>query len=169
MKDVLGKIAGFALLAGILFGLFAVVFVPVEMVKKARAEAWPARKGVITLSYARHQRGSGGKLGSGAYWTPEICGTYLDNGERFCIDRVRYGGFRFGEGKASADETIATYPAGRAVDVHYDPENPDDTVLEARSRWTEMVILLALGIGFLLLPVLLWLLRKRIDPARYGR
>lgn len=169
MKDMLGKIGGFALLAGIFFGLFAVVFVPIEMIKKADAETWPVRKGVITTSYASHHRGSAGKHGSGPYWTAEICGTYLDNGERFCVDRIRYGGFRFGEGKADVDETLAKYPVGREVDVHYDSEDPKDTVLEARSRWIEMYVLLGLGFGFLLLPVLLWLFRKQIDPEQYGR
>lgn len=164
-----GQLIGFLLLTGIVFGLFAVVAAPIEMFQKARAESWPARKGVVTVSYARQQRGGFGRNPSGPYWTGEICGKYLDSGEMFCIARVRYGGFRFGAGKASALATVARYPVGREIEVYYDPEDPKETVLEPRSSWREMFTLLGLGIGFLLLPVFLWLFRKQIEPERYGR
>lgn len=168
MKDFAGKLIGCGLLTGIVFGLFAVVVAPIEMFKKAEAEAWPARKGTITVSYARHYRGGFGKNPSGPYWKAEICGRY-DDGEKFCVSRIRYGGFRFGAGKASALETVAKYPVGRKVNIYYSPKNPKETVLEKQSSWNEMFILLGLGISFLLLPVFLWLFRKRIEPKRYGR
>ena len=152
------------LLCGIVFGLFIIVFLPIEMLHKAEAETWPSRKAVITKSYANHKRGSRNVL----YWRPEICGTYMDNGEIFCVTRVRYGGFRFGEGEASALSAVAKYPPGREVDVYYSLENSKETVLEARSSWNEMLILFALGIVFLLLPVCLWLFRKKLEPERYG-
>ena len=164
MKTFLGKMIGFVLLCGIVFGLFTIVFVSIEMFKKAEAETWPSRKGGVTKSYASHKRDSRRAL----YWSPEICGAYKDNGERFCVSRIRYGGFRFGEGKASALETVAKYPVGHEVDVYYSPENPKETVLEAHSSWNEMLILLGIGIVFLLLPVLLWVFRKTLEPERYG-
>jgi uncharacterized protein DUF3592 len=163
LKTVLGKVAGVVLLAGILFGLFAIVTVPIEMSKKAEAENWPSRKAVITKSYADYRRGSGK---SGGYYRTEICGRYADTEQPFCVTRIRFGGFRFGAGKASALETVAKYPAGAEVDIYYSPDNPKETVLEARSPWTEMYVMLGLGTGFLLLPVLLWAFRKRIDPVR---
>ena len=165
LSKALGKFAAFVLLAGIAFGLFVVVVLPFTMFEKAQAEAWPSRKGVITLSYAHHKR----SWTNGWYWRPELCGTYKDDGQRFCVVRVRYGSFRFGEGKAQALEAVARYPVGREVDVYYAPDDPGKTVLEAISPWTEMFTLLGFGIGFLLLPVLLWLFRKRIEPERYAR
>ena len=137
---------------------------PFEMLKKAEAEAWPSRKGVITKSYASHKRGSKNVL----YYAPEICGEYKDNGEKFCISRVRYGGFLFGDRKEYAFETVAKYHVGKEVDVYFSPKNPKETVLEAHSSWREMKTLFGLGIVFLLLPLFLWLFRKKIDPRRYG-
>jgi hypothetical protein len=169
MKGIIGKLTGFVLLAGFLFGLFVVVFAPIEMFKKAKVETWPSRKGVITLSYASRIPGSAARSVTAAYWKAEICGRYIDDGEKFCISRVRFGGFRFGEGKASAFETVGRYPIGRQVDIYYSPENPKETVLEAHSSWNEMLILLGLGIAFLLLPVVLWALRNKIEPQRYDR
>jgi hypothetical protein len=80
MKGLAEMLTGFAILAGMLFGLFVIVVAPFEMWKKAEAETWPARKGVITTSHAAHQQGG---AGGRAYWKAEICGTYKD--KAFCI------------------------------------------------------------------------------------
>jgi len=61
--------------------------------------------------------------------------------------------------------SVRTTSSTEPVRYYY---NPKETVLEARSSWTEMYVMLGLGIGFLLLPVLLWAFRKRIDPVRYA-
>jgi hypothetical protein len=169
VKNVFGKLIGFVLLAGLLFGLFVVVLIPIEMIKKADAEGWPSRKGVVTKSFTTHHRESAGRSGTAPYYTADVCGTYKDNGEKFCVARIRYGGFRFGDGKTSALETVARYPPGSEVDVYHSPDDPKATVLEASSSWTEMFVLLGLGIGFLLIPVVLWLFRRKIEPERYGR
>jgi hypothetical protein len=89
MKGIIGKLMGFVLLAGFFFGLFVLVFAPIEMLKKAKAESWPSRKGVITLSYASRNPGSRWSNPNPGYWKAEICGNYIDSGERFCISRVR--------------------------------------------------------------------------------
>lgn len=168
MKIVFEKILGYTMLAGILFGLFVVVAVPFEMYRKAQAEQWPSRKGVITTSYARLNRGSAGRSGYAPWWRAEVCGNYSDSGERFCVSRIRYGDFRWGGGKAQAFDTVARYPVGREVEVYYSPQNPRETVLEAHSSWQEMQTLLGLGIAFLLLPFMLWLFRRQLEPERYA-
>jgi len=63
---------------------------------------------------------------------------------------------------------VDRYPVGREVEVHYSPKNPRETVLEAHSSWREMKLLLGLGLGFLLLPFMLWLFRRQLEPERYG-
>ncbi|MBT1072029.1 DUF3592 domain-containing protein [Pelotalea chapellei] len=163
IKQILGKLLGYVLLAGILFGLFTIVAVPIEMGKMATAEKWPSRKGLITKSFA-DRRSSTRRA---PWWRAEICGTYKDSEETFCVRRVRYGDFRFGSGEAEAHEAVAKYPVGREVDIYYSPSNPKETVLEARTSWNTMASLLGLGIGFLLLPLLLWLFRRQLEPKRY--
>jgi hypothetical protein len=155
-KESLKTLAAFALLAGICFGLFIVVVAPIEMVRKVNAEHWPARPAVITKSYLSFQRGSATRPASGSYWRANICATWRDSGEPFCVTRIRYGGFRVGEGKDDALATVSKYPVGTHVDVHYSPQDPRHTVLEARSPWTEMRALFAAGLALLLVPVVLW-------------
>jgi hypothetical protein len=164
MKGVLAKIGGFLLLLGLMFGAFVVVVIPIELWKKSSAESWPARKAVITQSSASYHRSTGRP----AYYRPDICGIYIDNGEKFCVARIRYGGFRFGSGKADALQAVARYPAGRTVDVYHAPDNANETVLEAQSSWTEMFILFGLAITCLSIPFVLWFLRRknRKQPQR---
>jgi hypothetical protein len=165
VKSFLHKALATILFAGLMFGLFVIVFIPFEMYKKSQAESWPSRSGVVTLSTATRHSGSAGRTGAAPYYTADVCGIYEDNGEKFCVDRIRYGGFRFGAGKDAARDTAARYPVGSKVDVYHDPDDPRTTVLEASSPWTEMLVLLGLAIGFLLVPLFLWLLRK-IAPRR---
>ena len=159
----LEKVAAVAIVVGFLFGLLSVVCVPFELHKMAQARDWPSRRGVITLSYARRVSSPG----RAPYWRTEIGGTFLDKGEKFWITRVRYGDFRFGGGKARAEEAVATYPAGREVDVYYSPASPSEKILEPFGPPTTMHITLGLGIGFLLVPVGLYMLRKRPAQDRH--
>lgn len=166
----MGKIVGVFLLLGIAVGLVAVVAVPIEMSKLAAARHWPSRKGVITTSYVRPVLGRVGGMATPTTWRPEICGSYLDNdADRFCIARVRYGEIRWGSGKGRSEAVVAQYPAGLEIDVFYDPGNPKESVLDPHAPWTEMTVLLGIGVTGLLLPVCLWLFRKWIEPERYGR
>jgi hypothetical protein len=167
VKGILEKFFGLVLLVGILFGLLVVVSVPIESYWKADAESWPSRRAVVTKSYASHRSGIMQPGRRTTYWKAEICGRYKDNGEEFCASRVRYGHWRFGE--AFALESVARYPVGREIDVYYSRNNPKETVLEAHSSWNETFVILGIGVGFLLLPVFLWVFRKKIDPDRYGR
>lgn len=163
MKSILRKIFGFVLLGGIIFGLFTLVTAPFEIYQKAVAESWPSRKAIVTKSFASSNRGRK----EGVTWRPVLCGTYMDNGEEFCVGRFRYGGFRFGSGERSAVEAAAKYSAGQEVDIYYSPDNPKKTVLEARSSWDEIFILAGLAIFFLLIPVFIWLFRKMHKSGKY--
>jgi hypothetical protein len=151
------KALGALILLGFLVGLLLVVFVPVELNKMAQASEWPSRKGVVTVAYARRVN----PVNKPAYYRAEIIGTFLDNGERFAITRVRHGEFRFGSGQASAMETVAQYPVGSQVDVYYSPPNPRETILEPRAPRSTMFIALGAGIGLVLLPVVLYACRKK--------
>ncbi len=139
-------------------GLVLIVGVPFELYQMPQARTWPSRKGVITTSYARHVYSAG----KPPYWKAEVAGRFLDTGERFGVSRVRYGDFRWGVGKASATTTVATYPVGREVDLYYAPTNPRQIILEPLAPRRTMVVALGVGIGFVLLPFVLFVFRKQL-------
>ena len=156
IKNILAKAGGCVLLAGLLFAVFVVITVPFEMTRMVSAESWPARKAIVMTSYASRKS----TTGRAAFWRPEICGRYTDNGERFCVTRVSFGTFRFGSGEAEARATSAKYPEGLEIDVYYSPDNAKETILDPHPSWNAMLTLLALSAGFFAIPVVLWLLRK---------
>jgi hypothetical protein len=157
---MLGQCLVFAVLGGFILGLFFTATVPFEMRQMADAREWPSRKGIITKSAASRKI----NLLQRPYWAVEICGSYKDNGVGFCVSRVRYGEFRLDEGEASSLAAVAKYHVGKEVDVFYSPHDPGKTVLEPDAPWTTMVAALALGIGLLLLPVLLFVIRMARAP-----
>lgn len=157
LKDILWKIIGISLLFGFFAGLIAVVFVPVEMSKMAEAQTWPSRPGIITQSSASEVFSKR----SGSHWTYVIRGTFTDTGEPFVITKVRYGDFSLGKGKSRSLEIVARYSRGSAVQVFYSPAHPHSMILEPFASWDEMFLILGIGVGLVLLPVVLYAFRKR--------
>ena len=161
-QNLIRKIVGFMLLAGFIFGLFLFVTIPFEMVQMARAERWPSRRGLIITSSASRRV----SLLLRPYWAADICGIYLDNGVGFCVSRIRYGGFRFDEGEAESREAVAKYHVGSQVNVYYAPDDPTTTILEPHGPWFIMAFVWGLGIGLVLLPVLIYMLRRTSDVVQ---
>lgn len=155
-RNPIGQIVGFILLASFTLGLFLVVTIPFEMIQMGRAERWPSRQGLILTSAAKRRV----NLLMRPYWTADICGIYLDNGVGFCISRIKYGGFRFGEGEAESRETVAKYRVGKQINVYYAPDDPTTTILEPHGPWFIMAFAWGLGIGLILVPVLVFISRR---------
>jgi hypothetical protein len=155
-KLLLTKVLAYIVLAGFLFGILVVLTVPFELNRMVSAESWPARQGLVTLSYASRKS----TTGRPAYWRPEVCGTYEDDGQRFCISRVSFGTFRLGDGEAEARAVSARYPVGSHTRVYYSPENPKDTILDPHPSWKPMLTLLAVGTTGFAMPFALWLLGR---------
>lgn len=154
------QLLGAAILFGFLAGILAIIFVPVELYKMHQARTWPWRQGTITHSSATLGRHGG--IRHAPYWRVEVGGVFDDNGEKFWISRIRYGGFRWGAGKAAAMADVAKYPVGAKLKVYYSPAQPKETLLEPFAPWDTMIVLLALGVAFVSLPLLLYLFRKQL-------
>jgi hypothetical protein len=156
----------------ILFGCFAgwitAIGAVVELSKLHEARTWPARKALLTHSYARYMRSRGRWL----YWHAELAGNFLDSGERFGIRRVRYG---IGNGpwtRRQVEQVVAKYPANTEVTVYQSPRNPRQVILEPDAPATGSWIALASGLALGLLPGVLYLygvlVRKRAEATREG-
>jgi Protein of unknown function (DUF3592) len=78
--------------------------------------------------------------------TPEVIYTYSVMGQEFQSDKIFVGGVVSGLG---ARQTVERYPAGSMVQVFYDPQHPEQAVLERRS--TVARFLVALGGGMALI------------------
>ena len=121
--------------------------------RKARAlvEAatrWRDAPGKVVASDVE-LRGGGATYNRSSYYVPLIRYTYVVNGQERTGARLRFG-LVTARSRGAAAKMLAPYPAGAAVQVRYDPDNPDQSVLEpGRSSANLLVAAIACVLVFL--------------------
>ncbi len=125
------------------------------------SRSWPVVQGHIERSATYDRRGR-----FGIETWPAIAFKYEVSGRTYTGDRV--GWWFAGPTDQGARDLVARYPAARSVSVHYDPDRPQDAVLEAAvTPWAFED--LPFGVGGLLAGVALivWQgrLTRRAPPA----
>jgi len=106
---------------------------------------WPTADGRITRSELERFRERGQTM-----YSADVAYEYALDGKTFGGNRVW-----FGDDARSSDPTawrraVERYPVGSGVKVHYDPDDPQESVLEPGLTWAGSVIYF-LGLGFLAL------------------
>ena len=102
----------------------------------ARARKWPTAPGRIETSGVReyHASGSHENAEVRTYYRPDVTYSYEVGGIRYTGDKVPVAGIASGSADGIARDGAARYPAGKTVEVHYNPDNPAESVLEPRVR-----------------------------------
>jgi hypothetical protein len=101
-----------------------------SMKKNQAAVGWPTVMGRITTSiletYVTYDENSSGTT----MYRPQVTYEYEVEGEVYSSSQVKVGGFSSSNLEGSERKKLAAYPVGGAVEVHYDPFNPQDALLE---------------------------------------
>ena len=109
---------------------------------------WHSVSGRIIRSGIKDRR----LRGPADYATIDICYVYAVAERTFQQTTVS---FRGGDQPIrEATETVARYRAGDTVTIHYNPENPEEAVIEAEK--SEALEMLVAGLAFSLLPILVF-------------
>ena len=145
---LLQKLVGMLVLLGFLLGVLLLLFAPYELYRAQQARDWPYREGIISQSTI-HQTS-----GRRRTWQPLLRGQFVDNGESFVITRIRYGDFLFGE--SHSRRLIQPYPIGSHVKVYYDPEQPNERILDSQAPYTPGLLALSIGAGLVAMPFVLY-------------
>lgn len=120
-------------LVGLLFLVIGVVifFLALRDYRTAKASAaWPSTEGSITKTHIRiDDRGETSET-----YHPEITYAYSVLGSPYQGTRTVIGATRSYSSRRKAEAFLAGYPIGMKVTVHYDPEKPDQSVLEAGAK-----------------------------------
>jgi hypothetical protein len=136
----------------IIFGLFT-------MRETSRSRGWARTAGRVVTSNVNEFTGTGGTT-----WRPMIIYSYSVGAVRFMSSRVAFHSLASGN-RGDAAKVASRYPAGSTVAVLYDPQDPEQAVLQPGSNpW---VPLLAGGV-FSMLAVWMRMLRGRAEK-RQGR
>lgn len=118
---------------------------------------WPTTQGVV--QEAKVERASGGR--GGIRYSPFIEYVYSVGKKQYTADKVYFGDEEPSKDKEGVEEIVRRYPKGSRVTVSYNPDLPDEAVLEPGARWRSYFFFL-FGLPFLAagLIVLLGVIKK---------
>lgn len=136
-------------IAGLLFLLFGFGLGGwglLAMMHAIQALSWDTTQGVVTQSFVDSR---------GSNYAPRVEYTYAVGDRQFTGSQITFGGTINTAGSADARQTVAKYPTGKRIAVHYEPDNPSSSVLEtgisATSSFAFFLGLILSGVGLFFL------------------
>ena len=140
------------LLIGVLAiaGVIALLSGLVTLASSLRSRRWPHVAGVVTRSTAVSVRR---KQNRSPMWAPEVHYQYTVNNTKMTGTLIRFGMEGLQAGREFAATYIELYPVGKAVQVFYDPNRAENSVLEPG---VSMKCIWPIAIGVALLTLGFW-------------
>ena len=112
------------------------------------ATRWPEAPGKVIAADVE-RRGGGATANRNTYYRPLIRYTYVVSGREREGSRFRFG-MTSARTRAGAEKMLAPYPPGAAIKVRYDPEYPDQSVLEPGKTGSSLLFGAIAGVLLLL-------------------
>lgn len=119
---------GLVLLGVVWIGGFA--WAHLRAVGKARAaETWPTAVGTIHSAAVVEEESTDREGHTSTWYNPVVAYSYSVAGRSFESRRLRFGNYRRASRK-KAEAMLTPYRAGGSAQVRYNPDRPDECVLE---------------------------------------
>jgi Protein of unknown function (DUF3592) len=131
----------------LVIGLILLVIGILQRNQAQEAQSWPITSGVIIGSgLLEHKHFDAEDHHTEITYEPQVQYQFSVNGQAFAGNRIAFGTVSYPY--QTAANKIASYPQGTSVTVHYDPDDPNQSVLEPKAAGG--VILLIMGILFII-------------------
>jgi len=127
----------------VVVGLLQLAKCLVESSSAIAATDWPTVAGTVKSSGVRLVKG-----GKGDGHVPAVTYTYEVNGVSYQGKRIHFRDVS--EMPEQAEKTVSSYPVGATVQVHFDPDEPSESLLRP-GLYRYSFIWLALSVGGLLI------------------
>jgi hypothetical protein len=114
--------------------------------KAKAAQSWPTAAGRVVSSEVVEEESTDREGGTSTWYNPVVTYAYSAGGRELTGRRLRFGNYRSSSRK-KAEAALGPYPTGASPMVRYNPENPEECVLET-SKPGPIYLVLAL-FGFL--------------------
>jgi hypothetical protein len=114
--------------------------------KAKAAETWPTASGRVISSEVVEEESTDREGGTSTWYNPVVTYGYSAGGRELTGRRLRFGNYRSSSRK-KAEAALAAYAPGATPMVRYNPENPEECVLET-SKPGPIYLIMAL-FGFL--------------------
>ena len=137
---------GLVVLGLVWFGGFA--WAHFRAVGKAKAaETWPAANARILSCEIVEEESSDREGGTTTWYNPVVRYSYNAGGRELESSRLRFGNYRSGSRK-KAEACLAPYAPGGSALVRYNPEKPEECVLETRKPGPIYLVMAVFGLLF---------------------
>ena len=157
MENLIGYIVIIVIAA--IFGAISYWYGWRTMNKNKAAANWPTVPGVIISaeleSYVKHDDGDATTM-----YRPLITYEYEVEGQVYTNNRVRVQAFVATNMQSVSSKKLEEYPVGGAVDVHYDPLNPEDALLEIDPSKINVPMIIGIICGLIVLYTAFLLIRN---------
>jgi hypothetical protein len=136
----------------LLIGLLWVVgfgYAHYRAVSKARAaESWPTAMGrVLSCEVVEEESTDNEGAGTNTWYRPVVRYSYSAGGRELQGSRLGFGNYRSGS-RARAELAMAPYAVGSTPPVRYNPDNPQECVLETKKPGPVYLVMAAFGLLF---------------------
>lgn len=137
---------GLVLLGLIWTGGFA--FAHFRAVGKAKAaETWPTAMGTVASCDVVEEESTDREGHTSTWYNPVVDYSYKVGGREYRSTRLRFGNYRSASRK-KAEACLAPYRAGGPATVRYNPEKPEECVLETKRPGPIYLIMAVFGLAF---------------------
>jgi hypothetical protein len=121
----------FALVGAAIFFFFALP--PLQYA--ATSKSWPSVPGTITRSEVKVWKSDGN-----THYEPDIAYSYSVEGKKYSSSKITVGDGALDNNVSKAKRLQAEYPAGKEVDVYYDPDLPESAVLQPGTKSSDLML-----------------------------
>lgn len=135
-------------------GLFLVINYLRHRSKHQASETWVPVEGKVIKSSVREDYSTDSDGDSVTTYYPEVEYVYSFLGKEYQGKQIAFGP-KIGGSRSRAEKTIAKYSSGDTVTVYYDPNKPEESVLERNLSKTSLVY----GIICLVVAVITYVIR----------
>jgi hypothetical protein len=116
--------------------------------KAKAAETWPTAVGTIHSAAVVEEESTDREGHTSTWYNPVVAYSYSVAGRSFESKRLRFGNYRRAS-RPKAEAMLAPYRAGSKAQVRFNPEQPDECVLETARPGPVYAIMAAAGLIFI--------------------
>ena len=116
--------------------------------KAKAAESWPSAAGRVVSCEVVEEESSDRDGGSTTWYNPVVTYAYKAGGRELTGRRLRFGNYRSGS-RRKAEAALGPYPVGATPMVRYNPEKPEECVLETSRPGPIYLVMALFGLLFI--------------------
>lgn len=115
--------------------------------KAKAAESWPSAIGKVVSCQVVEEESTDREGHTTIWYNPVVVYSYSAGGRERQGRRLHFGNYRSSSRK-KAESALAPYPAGASPTVRYNPDQPDECVLETRKPGPIYLVMAVFGLLF---------------------